>query len=78
MKCHLFVVALGVLLPNSILAAPVHAPINYHDVWSAKEERNAEPEPREFVFINYFMSRFTATNQLADPVGRSETLTLLV
>ncbi len=61
--------ALGVLGP----ALPAHAagpttPGTYGE-WAEKREREGDAEPREFVFINYFFTRVTATNQVADPTG---------
>ncbi|MCA9544937.1 MAG: hypothetical protein KC613_11125, partial [Myxococcales bacterium] len=37
--------------------------------WLDRNDREAEPEPREFRLINYFFARGTFTNMLADPSG---------
>lgn len=67
---HLVSAAAVCFLTSSVAqASPIIAPGTYFDGWTAKNDRSEDPEPREFVFINYFLSRFTATNQLADPVG---------
>ena len=34
-----------------------------------EKDREKDAEPREFVFINYFFSRLTFTNQVGDPSG---------
>lgn len=37
--------------------------------WHEASNRDEDAPPREFVLINYFFTRATATNQLADPSG---------
>ncbi|HYO67110.1 MAG TPA: hypothetical protein VEU33_13635 [Archangium sp.] len=37
--------------------------------WHEAKNREEDPEPRELILINYFFTRVTATNQLADPSG---------
>ena len=37
--------------------------------WEERASREADPEPKEFSLINYFFTRGTVTNQLADPSG---------
>jgi hypothetical protein len=37
--------------------------------WQDAKEREHDAEPREFVLINYFFSRVTATNLVSDPSG---------
>jgi hypothetical protein len=44
-------------------------PIATHDAWKEANSREEDGEPREFVLINYFFTRLTATNQIADPAG---------
>ncbi len=67
---------LPVTLAAALLAVPVAAsaggpaaPGLYFPDWRAERDRTAEPEPSEFKLINYFFTRGTATNQLADPSG---------
>ncbi|MCK6571732.1 hypothetical protein L6V77_11640 [Myxococcota bacterium] len=59
---------LSALLPAAAFAGP--APPGLHAAeWSAANDRSAEPPPAEFTLINYFFTRATFTNQLADPSG---------
>jgi hypothetical protein len=37
--------------------------------WYEAKNREQDAEPREFVLINYFFTRVSATNQLGDPTG---------
>jgi hypothetical protein len=37
--------------------------------WEDRSLRESDPEPKEFSLINYFFTRSTVTNQLADPSG---------
>lgn len=44
-------------------------PIDTYSAWKESHSREGDAEPREFTLINYFFTRFTATNQIADPSG---------
>lgn len=44
-------------------------PIAAYDAWKEANSREKDGEPREFVLINYFFTRLTVTNQVADPTG---------
>ncbi|WP_257459313.1 hypothetical protein [Archangium lipolyticum] len=37
--------------------------------WYDAKNRDEDAEPREFILINYFFTRATATNEIADPSG---------
>lgn len=37
--------------------------------WYEAKSRDKDAEPREFILINYFFTRATATNEIADPSG---------
>jgi hypothetical protein len=37
--------------------------------WNDKKNREGDGEPRELTLINYFFTRLSATNQVADPTG---------
>lgn len=50
-------------------AVPPTGPgLNYIE-WLERNDRQAEPDSSEFRLINYFFTRGTLTNQLADPAG---------
>lgn len=53
----------------ALAGPPEQGPGLYYVEWKERNDRSAEPEPREFTFINYFFTRATWTNQLADPAG---------
>ncbi|MFL5347747.1 MAG: hypothetical protein ACJ8AT_23410 [Hyalangium sp.] len=50
-------------------ASPTTVPGAYYDKYQDEKNRDQDAEPREFVLINYFFSRFTLTNQVGDPSG---------
>lgn len=56
-------------LPTLALANPEVGPGGYFTEWEARNERSANPVPPEFTFINYFFTRATITNMIADPAG---------
>jgi hypothetical protein len=69
-------VALGLCLGGALVAlAPrgAHAqtpvPGLHYPEWLEKNGRSSEPTPSEFKLINYFFTRGSVTNQLADPTG---------
>ncbi len=47
---------------------PLGAGLTERD-WRAEASRDAEPDAQEFKLINYFFTRVSVTNQLADPSG---------
>lgn len=55
-------------LAPSARAQTTPAPGSYSS-WYEAHNRDADAEPREFTLINYFFSRITATNEIADPSG---------
>jgi hypothetical protein len=63
----LALVAIGLSLPAS--ASPTSVPGAYYGEWEDEKDREKDAEPREFIFINYFFSRATFTNQVGDPSG---------
>jgi hypothetical protein len=56
-------------LTGVALAQPEAGPGAYHTEWNARNDRSANPTPSEFTFINYFFTRATITNMIADPAG---------
>ena len=65
------------LLATSILlfaqtaraSSPPSGPGPLYLEWEERVSREADPEPKEFSLVNYFFTRGTVTNQLADPSG---------
>ena len=57
------------LLASEAGAAPPVGPGMYFTAWQEANAREAEPHPTEFQLINYFFTRATYTNQVADPSG---------
>ena len=64
-RLFLGALALGAVAPAS--ATPV--PGLHYPEWVENNDRSADPTPNEFKLINYFLTRGTITNQLADPAG---------
>jgi hypothetical protein len=63
------VLALGsVGLSSSAWAQSTPLPGAYAEWYEAKD-REEDAKPREFILINYFLTRVSATNQLGDPTG---------
>ncbi|WP_309890231.1 hypothetical protein [Archangium sp.] len=58
--------SLGLSLPAAAQSTPL--PGAYAE-WQDAQERSEDAPPREFILINYFFTRATATNQLGDPAG---------
>ena len=64
-----------VLLTSGAFAGPpappgIDAPGGQHlPAWLDETEREGEPEAQAFTLINYFFTRATATNMLANPLG---------
>ncbi|HLM47222.1 MAG TPA: hypothetical protein VK458_25365 [Myxococcaceae bacterium] len=58
--------SLGLALPAAAQSTPL--PGAYAE-WQDAQERSEDAPPREFILINYFFTRATATNQLGDPAG---------
>ncbi|HZH79309.1 MAG TPA: hypothetical protein VEY88_25040 [Archangium sp.] len=56
----------GLALPAAAQSTPL--PGAYAE-WQDAQERSEDAPPREFILINYFLPRVTATNQLGDPAG---------
>lgn len=59
---------------GAVWSAPAEAtgpatPVAVYDAWKEAHSREEDGEPRELVLINYFFTRLTATNQIADPAG---------
>lgn len=50
-------------------ATPEAGPGGYHTEWTSRHARLLDPVPPEFTFINYFFTRATITNMIADPAG---------
>lgn len=62
------------LLAALLFAAPAFgagpaAPGLGFNAWQSTEDRKEDPEPNEFRFINYFLTRLSVTNMLANPAG---------
>lgn len=54
---------------TTALAQGPAAPGLYYSDYVEEKDREKDPEPRELKLINYFFTRGTFTNQLADPSG---------
>lgn len=65
--CALVLLGVGMALPAAAQSTPV--PGLYHPEWQDERSREEDGEQREFTLINYFFTRGTATNQVADPAG---------
>lgn len=66
----LLLAPIGVLIAAAAYAGPPPAgPGLFFLEWNERKARDADPDPKEFSLINYFFTRGTATNQLADPSG---------
>ncbi len=59
--------ALGFCGPAA--ASPPSGPGGYYQDWVTRSDRSADPDPAEFKLINYFFTRATVSNQIADPSG---------
>ena len=60
----------ALIVPSGLVWATPPAGTGLHlEDWTARSDRAELPEPREFKLINYFFTRLTLTNQLADPSG---------
>lgn len=57
----------GAALPAAAQSTPV--PGLYHGEWYDDASRDEDAKPREFVLINYFLSRLSLTNEVGDPAG---------
>lgn len=56
-------------LPASVMAAPAGAPGLYLPEWQEQNARPGEPMAPELSLLNYFFTRATYTNMVADPAG---------
>lgn len=71
------VAALLVALASPALASPPAPPGIYPSAvagahlaeWTDAHDRSAEPDPEAFTLLNYFFTRATVTNMVADPAG---------
>lgn len=67
------ILALGVACSGAgrASAQPAEAtgPGLWYEEWRQRNDRSADAPPKEFGFINYFFTRLTFTNQIADPAG---------
>ncbi|MEO1172732.1 MAG: hypothetical protein AAFX94_11895 [Myxococcota bacterium] len=62
--------AAAVLSPIELSAqSAVGGPALFSERWAALNETDADGELREFRLVSYFLTRITATNQVASPVG---------
>lgn len=60
----------GAALTGTAQANPTPVgPGPYFVDWTSRHQRSAEPDASEFKLINYFFTRATATNMVADPAG---------
>ena len=64
----LFVFLLLGIFSSTLWATPSVLGL-YYEQWEADANREHDAELKEFRLINYFFTRMTATNQLADPSG---------
>ncbi|MEQ8982440.1 MAG: hypothetical protein RL846_31125, partial [Deltaproteobacteria bacterium] len=62
-------VAAALLDVRAAYAIPPTGPGLLYLDWQERNDRSEDPNPSEFTLINYFFTRGTATNQLADPAG---------
>lgn len=62
-------VAAALLDVRAAYAIPPTGPGLLYLDWQERNDRSEDPDPSEFTLINYFFTRGTATNQLADPAG---------
>lgn len=56
----------GLALPAAAQSTPLPGA---YDAWREAKDRSQDPEPREFILINYFFTRASVTNQVGDPAG---------
>ncbi len=69
MKNLLLLIPLLLLSRTARADAPPAGPGPLFLEWQERALRENDPEPKEFSLINYFFTRGTVTNQLADPSG---------
>lgn len=60
---------LATLMASAAQAAPAGPPGLYLPEWQAANEREGDPAPPELSLLNYFFTRATYTNMVADPSG---------